>query len=264
MKIKANVIFIDDGPNQMGLIISPLIRKLWEKEIRSSVAILGDFERKDNNLSIEMFNMSIAKLKNDILSEFSNYMISKDCFNDAQILEHYPLINRSYSEGKSNKVKKIEVDVVEDFNNGKDALFTKWKTINKEILKKYYTDGIINLNEFEQDYSLDSFVEEINIKKDFIIALDMCLLEGDLNKLMNNTELPIFSMGLYSAFKNKGYHVIMYTTYDFTNEMVDNWKKICIEFYGCEVQKFYNRTGKEIKNNSNDYEAFFKEIISKI
>ncbi|MCM1284942.1 MAG: hypothetical protein NC213_00085 [Acetobacter sp.] len=264
MEIKANIVFIDDGPDQTGLLISPIIRKLWRKGIRSSIVILGDFERTDNNLSLDNFNLSVEKLKSDIQHEFSSYMISEDCFSDEQILEHYPLINKNYSEEKSNTVKKIEVDIVDDFNNDKDVLFTQWKTINKKILKKYYTNDNINFDKFKQDYSLDDFVDEINIDKNFIIALDMCLLEGDLNKLMNDTEFPIFSIGLYSAFIKKGYDVIMYTTYDCTNEMVDRWKKTCEKFYDCGEPKFFNRRGKEIKRNSNDNEAFIKEIESKI
>lgn len=268
MEIRANVVFIDDGPEQMGSLISPIIRNLWEKEIRSSVAILGDFEKKDKNLSIEMFDESIEKLKNDIQFEFSDYMISKDCFTDAKILEYYTLINKSYSGKTSDNINKIEIDVVKDYNNkydNKDDLFTKWKTINIEILKEYCNDNVIDSNKFKQEYSLDRFVDQIGIKKDFIIALDMCLLEGDLNKLQNDTKVPIFSIGLYSSFINKDYDVIMYTTYDCTNEMVDKWKKMCKEFYDCKVPKFFNRRGKEIKIDSdNDYEAFIKEIESKI
>ncbi len=272
---KKTVVFLDDGPNMVNEVLKTIVKRLWKKDTSVLMFFLGDFEKKESNLIPGDFEKQLSNLKLSLLNEFTNFLIDTGRFSDSEALQYYHLINSHYQYDPDNINVDFnpEVNIVVDKNDEiNEEIFNNFKSITEQIFTQYITeDGCFNNTEFVSDFSVNQIINTLELEKNTLILLDMCLLEGDLNKLEcpvkndklnSNYIVPILSMALYHNLINNNYQVIMYTSYDFTTDMIKAWLKTYSFVYGNKDISFYNRIGKKLIGCGND--EIIKEIDEKL
>lgn len=283
------VLWIDDSPKDLEYIVEPVVKKLWEKEIKSYMYIFGDFEKENSNRTDAEFNKSIEHLNDVISSKFINYLIENDFINNNdKIKEKYILINNEKNALKklsiTSDVARIDIDGVSISND----ILESWKKIDEKIFiitndsgkeKTDYSKIFDNLKDKELiGDKIDKIIESIKKESYDAVFIDMCLLKDDYTKLKKkNTEeyiydfmIPIFSMALYNAAKKNDLKAYMYTSFAIDDKLVKYWKEAhnCIfsqvkndaEKKGTDEIDFYNRKGKNVKNGEKLYEKVIKDL----
>lgn len=255
---------------------------MWEKEIKSDMYIVGDFEKENSNMNDSMFNQSIKQLNELIASEFINFLIEENIINDdKKSHEKYKLINNKFNNNSdellmpTSDIASINIKGVSIFDN----IMESWKKIDEKIFITTNDSG-----EEQEDYSkISEYLKDnkligetinnimANIKKESYdaIFIDMCLLKYDYKKLRDKNNIkykykfmiPIFSMALYNAAQNSGLKAYMYTSYTVIDNYVAYWNETYKSIFSQETIPeeidFYNRKGKNIVTG----EFLYKKVI---
>lgn len=276
------VLWIDDSPNDLAYIVAPVVKKMWEKEIKSDMYIVGDFEKENSNMNDSMFNQSIKQLNELVASEFINFLIEENIINDdKKSHEKYKLINNKFINNSdellmpTSDIASINIKGVSIFDN----IMESWKKIDEKIFITTNDSG-----EEQEDYSkISEYLKDnkligdtinnimANIKEESYdaIFIDMCLLKYDYKKLRDKNNIkykykfmiPIFSMALYNAAQNSGLKAYMYTSYTVIDNYVAYWNETYKSIFSQETIPeeidFYNRKGKNIVTG----EFLYKKVI---
>lgn len=265
-----HVLWIDDSPEGMQEIIQPIIRPLWEKEIKSSIYMFGDFDASMRRSTQEVFSEQIKETNQKLQNEFINFLVDNEFNNDEDALEKYYLINDEAENWNGNmKEHSLAHDplsnAVKDMTNlMKMNVVQDWDNISLTLMP---SDQEENPCPEQSMNSVNKIIDLMNISGDKydIVLLDMVLLRDDLQKLNTTVEgepkyiCPMLSMALYAALKARKINVLMYTAYDFSSEKIIRWENTYKKIFAEENINFYNRIGKKIVGDA--HESLVEQII---
>ncbi len=238
------VVWIDDDEIVMKEIVAYIFDKLWENRIKPLIYIMGNYSTQEN------IDKRIQELNRVIYDKFVSYLVDNDLYMDEEIKEVESLVKEKQDNNpiadvainKQSLLKNIHEDIMNLYNNHENSI-TVIENIVNEIIKS---------------------VLENNKVSNVYFAIDLCLLEDDLDRL-SNKDLPILSMWLYFCFKKlEKYQVILYSSFVAPNDIVKKWKEVYIKIFGNDTNiNIFNRRGEsvDINDNSNKEKLKLLDII---
>lgn len=208
---KKEITWIEDNRIQVTCAETPIIVKLWEKEIRSNICILNPNNR---------YGKSKVKELNDIvLDGFTWFLIDKgkEKDEDAEVL--YPLIN------KTEKLTYIK-GPFSDIAKKKEVKLKKIKTAIKTLPdprkdKETFGEKVCDIQEM-----VDGLVKDLALDKEkdiVVLNLLTCEQKALTNPYLNEPEF-LLSMFLYRYFVQKGFDIFMRCTCLAGHYAIQSWK----------------------------------------
>ncbi|WP_293973430.1 hypothetical protein [uncultured Ruminococcus sp.] len=258
MSYNKRILWIDDWPDAMRCMLSNVFHKLWDKKIRSEIAIFGDSTIDECSYTDSIIKTKVNELQEAAYSEFIAFLLGMANMDDNIIKDYVPLIN----------TEKYE-----------DFIYNPSSDIVKNCLPQYFkikTDYDSRKDHFEEIEK--NVCEELKLDKYDSVLIDLRLTSHDNNIFNNlfrskeeekqeesNQEKPLLSMIIYNYIstvmdqKNRP-KVYLYSSYtepiDFTDKWIQLYKKIYNNSKDIEI---FNRGGKEIYNKG---ENLVNKIIS--
>ena len=251
--IRDKIIWIDDWPEAMQEMLSTFFNDLWDKEIRSEIAIFGDATVSEKHISDEVFKDKINDLSLAVYSEFVAFLLSNN-MNVEQLKKKYKLI---YDGDYNVFESQPESDIVKDKRELYQELKDEFDNLKKDI------DSITEFGK--------KLVDKLQLKnyKYALIDLRLTHFGNDLyNKVYDesypldyNDDKPLMSMILYyclSSNSSKDSSMnpvpIIYSSYtrpkNFAERWVINYKKL-FSINDDEKIEIFNRFGQGVLMKSS-------------
>lgn len=246
------ILWIDDWPEAMQEMLSTFFNDLWCKDIRSEIAIFGDANVSEKNISDEVFKDKINDLSLAVYSEFVAFLLSNNMTVD-DLKEKYKLIyDGEYSLFESDP----ESDIVKDKRKLYQDIKDKYDNLKNDI------DGI---TEFGKEL-VDKL--QLNNYKYVLIDLRLTHFGNDLYHkvynesypLENDQDKPLMSMILYYCLSinlskdSSNPMPIIYSSYtrpkNFAERWVINYKKL-FRINDDEKIEIFNRFGQGVLMKSS-------------
>ena len=219
----SKVLWLDDDAGKMESIVEGIIIQLWKRNIKSNVVLWGngyidDETSPDNSDSLKSLNELILDCYLDFCYEKSSSMYDNP-------FESY----RDYINVPTD-IKKSDIqtaNIAEKLNFKKD----------EDILNFWGSDNIERKKIQTLENRTKPLIEELNnlVDDDDILALDMCLLKNEMDRIINGNKIPLVSMVIYHMMKEKGINCILFTTYYYPERSIANYQAKYKAMYNEEV-----------------------------
>ncbi len=238
--------WIDDSAADMSQIMEQVFPLVWNKGGACKIILFGNGycsqmtehgpEEKDRE-----------RFENELQGFFRYYCAGID---DSEW--------RHPGETFKEKQKQLLPDSVSlvpmDFLKGESDDVTDYFWMNEEKLKEEKSLD-------DPEASIDRLIEKMRIPPNAIVALDICLLYGDFQRIQEKE--PCISMALYKKLKENN-DCFLYSGMSVTKPILDNWKSIYGQRFeeACEPEIYAKNeltTKQEDTDAKNALIALFKE-----
>lgn len=260
---KIDLCWIDDSPKDMYLIMRHAFPILWDKEYSCKTILFGneycDRENEDGPTEADRAAFEI---------ELTNLFI---VFCQKIDEREWKELGSTYKE-KTHLLPRPSVSLVPMRGEGKDGsdsikqLAKNWMDHDK--LKKLMVspDGIqigacAKAPLDSGELSVDKLVEVMDIPDDAAVALDICLLYDEINRI--EAGLPSISMALYASL-SKQRHCYLYTGRHTARTLLDRWVKTYQQLFGSKEElKIYSKKGLTTKQDVTDAKTDLIDLLGR-
>lgn len=203
------LIWVDDRADEMEQILRGAFYDFWDRYVFNQIVFFGDAFGEITGHDVERFD---SKLK----AVFSQYLKSRRIWTD----------DESNSDEVKDFISQVSNSVcVSSIRNSTHAdHIDKWKKLDMET----WRDSSKSMHDIYIPSYLDELIQNDNGDQ-IVFALDLVLLEGDLEKLDCDQSLarPILSMEIYHYIKKTlRKECVLYSRYTFRDRFQNNWKHV--------------------------------------
>lgn len=241
------ILWIDNNPNNLINFVAPVVKTFWENDIKSDIYIAKNLAQDS---AIDDFSESMKRLSDVIASNFIDYLIENDIFENCDVAKKYALINDDNTRTPLPFSTVVTTNI--DDISISDNVINDWsKFINELFLENNDPKNPKQfMSEFRKNKPLYDSLQEIikNIKKSYsAVFINVGLLEKDRVNLFNENIIPIFSMLLYFLAKENGLDAYLYHSYTNAEWYVTHWNNIYRTIFSKDSNEidFLNRKGEK-------------------
>ncbi len=219
------LIWIDDRDDKMEQVANGAFMHLWKEGIMNFTVFFGDCFGNISDTNVEFYNINVKNL----FSDFYRHCINPD--NQESINEFKDLYDLYEQLKPDESIPKFTLRLPNDGKEHREKiqkLIDLWKN-DPPSLKEW-----INKKALADKYSVECIFNAISDYDKVSYALDLVLLEGDLDKLNCNQEdcKPVISMELYRFItKTLKRKCVIYSQYTSLNKLQNNWKYLYSKHY---------------------------------
>lgn len=110
----------------------------------------------------------------------------------------------------------------------------------------------------QYDSLCDELIARFEIKETDTVALDICLLQSDIERCKN--KLPLLSMSIYHQLQQKNHRCFLYSRMSVNSGKRQNWRDVYREIYNIEGPKIHSRIELCSSSDSEDFKDFLEMI----
>lgn len=248
------IYWIDDNSSAIMNIVDSVFPSFWKLEeedgIETHIRVFGNCKQETSGLAL-WSKKDEQKFQQDIIRKFERLCKNKDRLGERNL----------FVKKKDLICDNIVVMYKQPESKEKEQEIEEYK----KIYSVWQGGQVIELVEGKKQISNEAqmltkkLLERMNIAEGACIALDLALLQGDMEKVKLK-KLPILSMELYHLIKEK-HECFLYSYYFFEEKFIDAWKEVYSDIY-CETSPIIH-TRKELLRK-NITETLTNELISMI
>lgn len=213
------IYWIEDNMDRALEIMYGTSCRLWggasEEGVASTFLFFGDEYkniREEPGLSEQDMKLFAEKVKR---------LLVKHCRNEEK-WRYTGELFESKKELIQNPAKLIDIS-----DNGENSsIVEEWC---KESSLANYMECAKTNTSIPETMMIDAILKEMSIEDGAIVAIDLVLLFGDIDRVYSN--FPIISMELYRKIRERGYNCFLYSSYTYDYIFAKNYQKTYKELY---------------------------------
>lgn len=232
----SSLFWIDDSINYIMPMVESVFPLIWEDNHSIIVALFGnEYCKTENEMPAkETDRASFEAYIKNIFIHFCSDVDAKLWRPDGKTYKE----KRDLVKGEIVKLIPISKDTNLENGGNLFSLVEKWT--DDSILKTIspHPEGRFGNDVFkEHGMDVNGLVSAMKIPDGAVVAIDVCLLSSDLDRLRAN--LPVISMAIFNCVRNS-HPTFLYSGEALPIILTESWKSVYNSF-------FYNKEGEDFK-----------------
>lgn len=225
-----DVYWIDDCTGQILSIARGAMAVLWDNRFSSCVYLFGDDSQPLGATQRPGLNneANLNKSLTQIFRETCSRIDAREWLPNGETYRNNQDLIRPNEEGLGKIGHIVLLDDSQTEGQPAPTISTimgNWS--NNDLLEKLKncTQDTVDQRLEECQLKIDDLFNFIKIDPGKVVALDVCLLQGDYSRIIDKS-LPAISMAIYYWCKKHGMKCYVYSHFSYEDNLVKNWHTI--------------------------------------